>query len=139
MASLNRHEIIGRLGKDPEIKYTTSGKAVANFSVATSETWKDQDGNKQEKTQWHRITIWGKLANICDQYLHKGDLVYLAGKVEHRQYEDANGATKYITETVCNEMVMLGGKPTSDSGAARPAQSQRTSQGDNPYQETVNF
>lgn len=140
MSGVNKHVIVGRLGKDPEIKNTTNGNTVANFSVATSRTWKDKEGNKQEKTQWHRVVIWGKLAEICGEYLHKGDQVYLEGEVEHRTYQDADGNDKYITETVCNNMVMLGSRQTSDSGAARPEQSRKTSQGDNPYQEgDINF
>jgi single-strand DNA-binding protein len=111
---LNRCEVIGRLGKDPEIHTTQSGKQVARLSVATSESWKDKNGNKQEKTEWHRVVIWGAMANVCENYLAQGSLVYLAGKIQTRDYEDKDGAKRYITELVANELKMLDSKKKSD-------------------------
>jgi single-strand DNA-binding protein len=120
MASLNKVILIGHLGRDPEVKYTQDGKAVANFSIATSESWKDRDGNKQDKTEWHNVVIWGKLADICKQYLAKGRQVYVEGKIQTREYTDREGNKKKITEIVANQMVMLGSR-----GEGRPAEAAR--------------
>jgi len=124
MASLNKCLIIGNLGKDPEVKFMPNGNAVCNFSVATTESWKDkQSGAKQEETTWHNITMYGKLAEIAGQYLTKGSSVYLEGKIKTRKYQDKQtGADKYVTEIVCDEMKMLGGK---QEGQQAPAQQQR--------------
>ena len=97
--SLNKVQLIGNLGKDPELKYTPSGVAVATFSIATSESWKDQEGNQQEKTEWHNIVAWRKLAEICGEYLKKGKKVYLEGKLQTRNYEK-DGIKRYVTEIV---------------------------------------
>ncbi len=105
--SVNKWIGIGRLGGDVEMRYSPDGKAVASFSVATSEKW-TKDGEKQEKTTWHNITVFGKLAEICGQYLKKGDQVYLEGRIQNRSYEK-DGVTKYISEIVVNQMQMLGG------------------------------
>jgi single-strand DNA-binding protein len=111
MASLNSVHLIGRLGKEPDLSYTSSGKAVCKFSMATSEKWKDGDGNVQEKTDWHNIVVWQKLAEICGQYLKKGSQVFIGGKISTRSWDDKNSGTKkYITEIVANEMMMLDGK-----------------------------
>lgn len=110
MSSINKVIIVGRLGGDPEIRYAGNGNAVANFSVATSERWKDKEGNKQEKTEWHRIVVWGKLAEICGEYLKKGGLVYLEGKNETEKYTDKEGIERSTTKVVCHEMKMLGSK-----------------------------
>jgi len=107
---LNAVRIIGNLGKNPELKYTASGQPIANFSVATSETWKDKQGAKQQKTTWHNIVIWGKLAEVANQYLTKGSTVYLEGKIDNRSYDDKDGNKRYISEIVCDKMIMLGGK-----------------------------
>ncbi|MCK9408445.1 MAG: single-stranded DNA-binding protein [Bacteriovoracaceae bacterium] len=118
--SLNKVQLIGNLGKDPELKYTPSGVAVATFSIATSESWKDQDGNQQEKTEWHNIVAWRKLAEICGEYLKKGKKVYLEGKLQTRNYEK-DGIKRYITEIVADQLIMLdggGGKGNSNSGPA---------------------
>jgi single-strand DNA-binding protein len=107
---LNKVMLIGNLGKDPELRYTTSGKAVANFSLATSESWKDADGNAQEKTEWHNIVAWQKLAEICGEWLKKGKKVYIEGRIQTRSYDDKNtGQKKYITEIVADNMLMLDG------------------------------
>lgn len=106
---LNKVMLIGNLGRDPEVKYTPSGTAVANFSIATTETW-TKDGEKQSKTEWHKIVAWQRLAEICGEYLHKGSQVYVEGKLQTRDWEDKEGNKKYTTEIVINQMQMLGGK-----------------------------
>ena len=108
--TLNRVELIGRLGADPDCKFTTSGAAVVTLSVATNRVWKDQAGEKVERTDWHRCIVWRKLAEIITEFLKKGSLVYLAGHLETRSWDDKNGVTRYTTEVIVNEMVMLGGK-----------------------------
>jgi single-strand DNA-binding protein len=120
MASVNKVILIGHLGKDPEVKALPSGVAVCNFSVATSEEWKDKAGVKQEKTEWHNITVFDKLADICGKWLHKGSQVYLCGKLQTRKWQDKEGKDRYTTEIICNEMKMLGGKP-ADAQAADPS------------------
>lgn len=104
---LNKVMLIGNLGKDPEIRYTQNGTAVATFNVATTERWKDKDGQTQETTEWHRIVAWRKLAETCGEYLHKGSKVYIEGKLQTRKWQDQNGNDKYTTEIVANEMKML--------------------------------
>ena len=111
MASKNLVILIGNLGKDVEYKVTPSGTPVANFSIATSETWKDKDGNKQEKTEWHNIVLWGKTAEIANQYLKKGSSVFIEGKLQTRSWDDKDGNKKYMTEIVGQSMQMLGKKP----------------------------
>ena len=106
---LNKVQIIGNLGNDPEVKYTQSGQQVVSFSVATTEKWKGKDGQMQEQTEWHRITAWGRLAEICGQYLQKGSKVYLEGKLQTRSYEK-DGDKRYTTEIVAREIKMLSGK-----------------------------
>lgn len=108
--SLNRVQIIGNLGADPELRSTPSGARVATLSVATSRRWNDRQGQQQEKTEWHRVIFWEKLAEICERYLKRGDKVYVEGSIEYRQYEDKDGQTKYITEIRGREMIMLGGR-----------------------------
>lgn len=117
---VNRVIIIGRLGQDPEVKQTQSGNVVCNFTVATSERWKDKSGEQKEKTEWIRIVVWGSLAEICGKYLTKGSLVYLEGKLQTRSYEDKDKSTRYITEVLADSMRMLGDKkdsaPNQDAG-----------------------
>ena len=122
MSSLNKATLIGRLGQDPEIKTFSGGASVTNFSIATSEKFKNKAGEQQEKTEWHNIQSWGKLGEICGQYLRKGSLVYIEGRIETREYEDKNNVKKYATSININEMKMLGSK--SDSNA--PAQSKQS-------------
>ena len=106
--SLNKVMLIGNLGKDPELRYTTSGVAVATFTLATNESWRDQDGNTQERTEWHNIVAWRKLAEICGEWLKKGKKIYLEGRIQTRSYDDKNtGTKKYITEIVADNMIML--------------------------------
>lgn len=108
MGSVNRVILVGNLGADPELKYTPSSKAVCNMSVATTETWKDKGGAKQEKTEWHRITVWGDLAENCSKYLAKGRSVYVEGKLQTRSYEK-DGQKHYATDIVASNVVFLGG------------------------------
>ena len=108
MAGVNKVILIGNLGKDPEVRSTTSGQRVANFSLATSRSWTGQDGQRQEKTEWHSIVVWGKLAEICEKYLQKGKQVYIEGRIETRSWQDKEGQTKYKTEIICEQMTMLG-------------------------------
>ncbi|HLB05873.1 MAG TPA: single-stranded DNA-binding protein [Thermodesulfobacteriota bacterium] len=108
MSGVNKVILLGRLGADPEVRYTSGGTAVAKFNLATSETYKDKDGSKQEKTEWHRVVAFGKLGEICGEYLSKGKQVYVEGKLQTRSWEDKDGNKKYTTEVNVNNMVMLG-------------------------------
>ncbi len=108
--SLNKALLIGNLGADPEVRTTTGGTRVAGFSLATSRSWTDREGQPQERTEWHRIVAWDKLADIAEQFLHKGDRVYVEGEIQHRSYEDKEGVTRYVTEIRVRELVMLGGR-----------------------------
>ena len=115
MASVNKAIIVGNLGKDPEVRYTASGEAMCNITVATSENWKDKaTGEKKELTEWHRISFFGKLAEICGQYLKKGSQVYVEGSIRTRKWTDKDGQERYTTEIRGDEMKMLGRK--SDGG-----------------------
>jgi single-strand DNA-binding protein len=107
--SVNKVIIVGRLGADPELKTLGSGQAVANFNLATSENWVDRDGQKQERTEWHRIVVWGKLAEICRQYLSKGRQVFVEGKLQTRSWEDQQGQKRYTTEIVASNVQFIGG------------------------------
>ena len=113
--SVNKVILVGRLGQNPEIRYTPSGAAVTNFSVATSESWNDKSGQKQEKTEWHRIVVWGKMAETCNQYLAKGRQVYLEGKLQTRQWQDKDGQTKYTTEVQALTVQFLGGNAQNNA------------------------
>ncbi len=128
--SINKVTLIGNLGKDPELRYTSSGVAVATFSLATNESWKDQDGNVQDKTQWHNIVAWKKLAEICGEYLKKGAKVYLEGRLQYRTYDDKNGVKKYVTEIVLDEMLMLDTRGASGAPAEPAANQAETSPAD---------
>ncbi len=108
---LNKLMIIGHLGRDPEMRYTPSGKPVTTFSVATSRTWHSTDGERHEDTEWFNIVAWGGLAEICNQHLHKGMQVYVEGRLQTRRWEDAEGNKHFATELVAKEMIMLGEKP----------------------------
>lgn len=118
--SLNKAMLIGNLGKDPDLRYTGSGVAVATFSLATNESWKDQDGNQQERTEWHNIVVWRKSAEFAGEYLKKGRKVFVEGRIQTRSYDDKNtGTKKYITEIVADNLILLDPRPT---GEAPPAQ-----------------
>jgi single-strand DNA-binding protein len=131
-SSLNKVELIGRLGKDPEVKNLTNGSAVANFSVATSEKWKDKrSGEMQEKTEWHNIVVWDRLAEICNQYLTKGRLVYIEGSLQTREWDDQEGNKRRTTEIRARDMVMLGGAPEGAGGQRRAAAAEAVGGGSN--------
>jgi single-strand DNA-binding protein len=116
MSSLNMVQLIGRLGADPEVKYAASGSAITTCSIATSENWKDkQTGEKKEKTEWHRVVFFNRLAEVAGEYLTKGSLVYIAGKLQTRKWQDQSGADRYSTEVVGDKMTMLGSKPVQES------------------------
>lgn len=123
--SVNKVILLGRLGKDPELKYTPSGQAVTKFSLATSERWKDKgSGEFQERTEWHNIVLWSKLAETANQFLTKGSSVYIEGRLQTRSWEDKENKRHYITEVVVNEMVMTGGRGEGggrSEGASRAA------------------
>jgi single-strand DNA-binding protein len=126
--SLNQAQIIGHLGKDPETRYLPSGEAVCNFSLATTEKWKDkQTGEAKESTEWHRITTFGKLAEICSQYLKKGSQAFVQGKLVTRKYTDKDGIDRYATEIRADTMKMLGSRD-ANQGSAPPAQRQAAPQ-----------
>jgi single-strand DNA-binding protein len=118
MASLNKVLLIGNLGKDPETRFMPNGNAVCNFSIATTESWKDkQSGQKQEKTEWHNISMYGRLAEIAGQYLKKGSSVYIEGRLQTRKWQDKQtGADRYTTEIIADEMKMLGGRGDGGGG-----------------------
>ena len=120
MAGVNKAIIIGRLGRDPEVRYTPDGTAVANFSVATSEEWKDKTtGEKRERTEWHRIVAFRRLGEICGEYLSKGRQVYVEGRIQTRDWEDKDGNKRYTTEIVADKMQMLGTR--DDFGGSKGA------------------
>ena len=121
MASVNKVILLGNLGSDPELRYTPSGRAVANFSLATSEQWTNKDGEKEEKTEWHRIVAWGRLGEICGEYLSKGSQVYIDGRLQTRAWEDRDGNKRYTTEIIAQTMQMLGGASRKE-GEARSAE-----------------
>ncbi len=110
MSSVNKVILIGRLGADPEVRYTQAGRSVASLRVATSENWNDGDGQRQERTEWHSITVWGKQAELCGQYLAKGRQVYLEGRLQTREYTDREGINRKAVEIVANQIVFLGGR-----------------------------
>lgn len=117
--SLNKVTLIGNLGNDPEVRSTTNGSKVATLSVATSNQWKDKSGEKQEKTEWHRVVLWNsqyrKLADVAEQYCKKGDKVYVEGSIEYRSWQDKDGNTKYTTEIKGEEIILLGGGGSATS------------------------
>lgn len=117
--SVNKAILIGNLGKDPELRYTAGGKAVVSFSLATSERWKDQSGEKKESTTWHNIVAWGKQAEVIKEYLRKGQSVYIEGRIENRSYDDKEGNKKYISEVVVQNFQFLTKR--QDNAGASPA------------------
>jgi single-strand DNA-binding protein len=129
MSGVNKVIILGRLGADPETKNISSGSTVTTFSLATSEAWKDREGQKQERTEWHRVVVWGKLAEICGKYLAKGRQAFVEGRLQTRSWEDQQGNKRYTTEIVANNVQFIGGsaQATNSSGFDQP------SSGDNPF------
>jgi len=125
---LNKCTIIGNLGQDPEIRFAANGNAIANFSVATTEKWKDKNGERQEKTEWHRVTIFGKLAEVVEKYVHKSSKVYIEGKLSTRKWTDKEGVDRYTTEIVVDgfngSLIMLDSKGAGSGQQAAPAQRQ---------------
>ena len=117
--SVNKVILVGRLGRDPETRYTSGGQAVANFSVATDESYKDRNGERQKRTEWHKIVVWGKQAEIAQQYLKKGSLVFIEGRIQSREWQDKEGQKRTSFEIVANNFRMLGGR--SDAAAAGAA------------------
>ena len=114
MAGVNKVILVGRLGQDPELRYTPDGTAVANFSIATSESWKDKStGEKKEKTEWHKIVAWRKLGELCGEYLAKGRQVYIEGRLQTRDWQDKDGNKRYTTEVVATEVQFLGSRESS--------------------------
>lgn len=119
--SVNKVILVGRLGQNPEVRYTPSGSAVANFSVATNEAWTDKSGQKQERTEWHRIVVWGKLAELCAKYLEKGRQCYVEGRLQTRSWQDKDGQTKYSTEVQAQTVQFLGGQAGASAGMSANA------------------
>jgi single-strand DNA-binding protein len=135
--SVNKVILVGNLGQDPSLRYTASGTAVCNFSIATTESYKDKDGNRQEKTEWHSIVAWRQLAEICGKYLTKGKQIYIEGKLQTRKWQDGDGNDRYSTEVVADQMQMLGRAGEGQGQQQeRPAQSQQASK--HPEQPSFN-
>jgi single-strand DNA-binding protein len=118
MASVNKVILIGNLGRDPELRYTQGGQAVANFTLATNERFSTKDGDKQERTEWHRIVAWGRTGELCAQYLSKGRSVYIEGRLQTREWEDKEGQKRRTTEIVANTVQFLGGRGEGGSGGS---------------------
>ena len=151
MASVNKVILVGNLGADPEIRYLPSGEAVANLRLATTDTWKDKDGNKQEATEWHRVSYFGRQAEVCGQYLKKGSQIYVEGSIRTRKWQDKEGQDRYSTEIRGDRMQMLGSRqgmgdtPPRDSGggsagSSRPAPAQQPAgPGFNDFEDDIPF
>ncbi len=132
MAGVNKVILVGRLGGNPEVRYTSNGGAVANFSVATSENWLDKSGQKQERTEWHRIVVWGKLAEICGQYLAKGRQVFVEGRLQTKEWTDKEGHKRYTTEVIGSTVQFLGS--ANERGATSSSSFSGTSGGSNSWE-----
>ena len=143
MSGINKAILVGRLGSDPEVRYTPSGVAVANFNIATSEEWKDKDtGEKKERTEWHRIVAWSKLGEICGEYLSKGRQVYVEGRIQTRSWEDRDGNKRYTTEIVASDVQFLGGRdagPGARADGGAPASSFESSPVQAPEDDDIPF
>lgn len=131
MAGINKVILVGNLGKDPEVRHTPQGNAVCNLNIATSESWNDKSGQKQERTEWHRVVVWGKLAELCSKYLQKGRQVYLEGKLQTRAWDDKEGHKRYTTEVLATTIQFLGGQ--AGAGATRDAG------GEDPFGDAPSF
>lgn len=135
MAGVNKVILIGNLGRDPEVRFTKSGQAVASFSLATNERWTKKDGTKEDKAEFHRIIAWGKLGEICGEFLSKGKQVYIEGRLQTREWTDKDDVKHYTTEIVCNNMTMLGqagshaGSGTQSSGGSQSSSGEQSSSG----------
>ena len=151
MAGVNKVILVGHLGRDPELRYTQNGQAVTNFSLATSESYSKKDGEREDRTEWHRIVAWGRLAEICAEYLSKGRQIYIEGRIQTREWEDREGEKRRTTEIVAREMQMLGrrgetntsyddsGTPASSSAAADQSTPEGSSQGTPPPDDDIPF
>ncbi len=130
MASVNKAILIGNLGSDPEVRYSPDGSAIANIRIATTESWKDKSGEKQEKTEWHRVVFYGRTAEVVGEYLKKGSAVYVEGRIQTRKWQDKDGQDRYTTEIVGDRMQMLGGRggASFDSQDSAPPPSGRSQQ-----------
>jgi single-strand DNA-binding protein len=120
MSSLNKVLLIGNLGKDPEVRYTPDGSPVATFSLATSDSWTDKSGSRQEHTEWHTIVAWNKLADLCKRFLSKGRQVYIEGRIRSREWTDRDGNKKRTTEVIATQMVLLGSRPQAAEATQQP-------------------
>ncbi len=135
---INKVILVGNLGRDPEIRSTASGVPVANLSLATNRRWKDRDGNRQEKTEWHRIVVFGRQAEVAGQYLTRGRQIYVEGRIQTRSWEDPQtGETRYATEIVCENFQMLGGR--GSNGDARPEPVPADDMGPEPEDDDIPF
>ncbi|MHB1300997.1 MAG: single-stranded DNA-binding protein [Burkholderiales bacterium] len=128
MASVNKAILIGNLGKDPDVRYSPDGSAITNITLATTENWKDKSGEKQEKTEWHRVAFFGKLAEIAGEYLKKGSQVYVEGRIQTRKWQDKEGQDRYTTEIVADRMQMLGSRGNSFEVSDAPSESRAPQQ-----------
>ena len=131
--TVNKVTLIGRLGRDPETRYMPNGEAVCNFSIATDESWKDQQGQKQTRTEWHAVTLYRRLAEIAGQYLKKGSQVYLEGKIQSRKYTGKDGIERTAYDIIANELKMLGGNAQTPAQKPQPAQAQEDISDDVPF------
>jgi len=133
MAGVNKVILLGNLGKDPEVRRLDDGRGVANFSLATSETYKKKSGEKVTNTEWHNIVLWSPLADIAESYLKKGSQVYIEGKISNRSYEDKDGVKKYISEVVGRDITLLGRAPENQSTDNSPAEKEDSVEEDLPF------
>lgn len=140
--SVNKVILVGNLGKDPEVRFTNSGSAVARLAVATSEVWNDRDGNRQERTEWHNVVVWGKQGEHCGQYLAKGRQVYVEGSIRTRSYDDKSGTKRYVTEVVAQRVQFLGGgggTRLAQQAESAPADDAQSGGGQPPIDDDVPF
>lgn len=129
MAGVNKVILVGNLGKDPEVRAMDSGRKVANFPLATTESYKDRDGNRQEQTEWHNVVFWGPIAETIERYLKKGSQIFVEGRIRTRSYQDKDNQTRYITEIMGQNLTMLGGGNRSESGGGEYSGAQASSGG----------
>ena len=140
--SVNKVILVGNLGKDPEVRFTNNGSAVARFPIATSEVWNDRDGNRQERTEWHNIIVWGKQGEHCGQYLAKGRQVYVEGSIRSHSYDDKSGTKRYVTEVVAQRVQFLGGgggTRLAQQAESAPASEEQSGGGQPPIDDDVPF
>ena len=133
MAGVNKVILIGNLGKDPQVNYLDNGVAVANFSLATTENYKNKEGDRVSQTEWHNIVLWRGLAEVAEKYLKKGSSVYIEGKIKTRKWEDKEGVTRYSTEILADNMTMLGGKPPSSEDRIEESSKPEETEDDLPF------